>query len=456
MKRFAESYLAEWKNRADRKPLILRGARQVGKTYLVEKFAQENYASYLRIDLEKNTDLHALFKTKNPVQILEEVSILYKVDFMKDRSLLFLDEIQACPEAIANLKYFKEECSWLHVIAAGSLLDFVLQDFPYSMPVGRVEFMYLFPLCFEEFLLAFGEERLLNYLKNFHLGQEVSQSLHQQLKECLRKYFFVGGMPEAVGSYLKSDSPLAISRIQNSILTAMENDFSKYTRRVQPDHLRLILNHIPRHLGQKIRYVNLSREVRSASLKQALHWMDASRIIRFVVHSHANGLPLGAEVLEDKFKAIFLDIGLCNQICGLGALSLEKFFTVHEGGVAEQFAGQELLCMGLPFEDQKLFYWERAEKNSNAEIDYLFPLQDKIFPLEIKAGKTGTLKSLHVFLAEKKRNVGIRWNLDHPSHASLKTKVRLSHQDIDLSYQLISLPLYMASQTKRILQECLQ
>jgi len=452
MKRFAETYLLEWKNRKRRKPLIIRGARQTGKTYLVEKFAGAHFEKFVKVDFEFDVAAHSIFQSKDPTLITNELSLYFDTDIVAQRTLLFLDEIQACPEAIAALRYFYEKMPDLHVIAAGSLLDFALRDFPYAMPVGRIEFMYLNPITFEEFLWA-TTPRLLEYIGQWSLKDQISTALDCKLKGSLRNFFFTGGMPEAVASYARDQNFIEVQRILGAILTTMQNDFAKYGSRKQQIYLQKVMHYVAVNIGRKVKYVNIDRNVRSGFLKEAFHLLAMSKVVHPVTRSDGNGLPLGAETSAMAFKPIFLDVGLVNSLCGLKLLNPEALITIHEGGLAEQFIGQELLNLEPFFQDTRLYFWNREEKNSNAELDYLLSHQNSVIPVEVKAGKTGTLKSLHLFLYAKALQFGLRFNMDRPSLGNFSTKVRLKNHDGHLEYTLLSLPLYLVGQTNRILGE---
>ncbi len=454
MKRAAEKYLGEWKTRQDRKPLILRGARQTGKTYIVDKFGQNHFENLIKIDFEFDPSMQSIFATRDPQTITNEISLYYDIDIIPGQTLLFLDEIQACPEAIAALRYFYEKMPSLHVIAAGSLLDFALRDFRYSMPVGRIEFLYIFPLSFDEFLLS-ENPRLHDFINNWHYGIEISDAIHQKLAGLLRDFFFTGGMPEAVASWIKNKNVMEVLRIQSAILTTMQNDFAKYGSRKYQSILQKVLYFIPRHIGKKVKYVSVDRNLRSGELKEAFQLLEMSRIIHLVYKTNGNGIPLGAEKNPSIYKPVFLDIGLVNRACRLKLTALDQLITVYEGGLAEQFAGQELLSSGLKFESPNLYYWTREAKNANAEVDYLLSHESTILPVEIKAGKTGSLKSLHIFLYEKQLRYGLRLNMDQPSIGDFKTKVRVKKINDELGYTLISLPLYLAGQITRILEDIL-
>jgi len=454
IKRFAEDYLDNWKNRKGRKPLILRGARQTGKTYLVEKFARKRFKNFLKVDFEFDADIKPIFSNRDPERITNELSLYFGTEVIEGETLLFLDEIQACPSAIAALRYFYEKKPGLHVIAAGSLLDFALRDFEYSMPVGRIEFLYINPVSFNEFILAVNP-KLYDFISHWTFKTEISPAIHNKLAEYLRLFFFFGGMPEAVASWIEKKDFIDIQRIQNSILTTMQNDFAKYESGKQQINLQKIMHHVPRHIGKKLKYVHIDPGLRSYVLKEACNLLAMSSVIHLVYKSNGNGLPLDGELNPNIFKPIFLDIGLVNRICGLKLTDQAQLVTVYEGGLAEQFIGQELLNYGFDFEPPSLYYWTREEKNSNAEIDYLISHGSQILPVEVKAGKTGSLKSLHVFLYEKKLSFGIRFNMELPSKGDFSTGVRLKKREGRAEFTLLSLPLYLVGQLGRILGDVL-
>lgn len=444
MKRIRNADLLDWKNRADHKPLILRGARQVGKTFLVKDFAKNCHLDLVEINLEGSREYHSLFQKQDPELILEQLALIHGRALEPGRTLLFLDEIQACPAAIAGLRFFYEKFPDLHVVAAGSLLDFALRDFVYSMPVGRVEFAYLHPFTFEEFLIGIGETALAAYLKAYALDTKIEEVIHLRLLALLRKYFWVGGMPQAVEACRTSKGPTEILRTQTALVDAFEADFSKYGTRINASHLRRLFQYIPTHIGKKVKYRQIDAEVRSKDLKAALELLEFSRLIHKVKVSSANGLPLGAEEKDAHFKPLFLDIGLMNRLAGWVPAVDEDLTTVHSGALAEQHVGQELRACGPAYESTRLHYWARERRDANAEVDYVWAHQGQIFPIEVKAGKSGSLKSLHVFLQEKKRRLGVRFNSDLPSWGrGLKAGA--------LEYDLISLPLYLAGQLARLL-----
>lgn len=456
MEREITKSLIDWKNRKSRKPLIVRGARQVGKTYIIEKFAEENFLNYLRINLEEQNELCKIFDENDTEKILSEISLYFNIDLIKGKSLLFIDEIQACPKAIVLLRYFYEQIPELHVIAAGSLLDHTLSDIKYSMPVGRIEFLYLYPMSFKEFLNAFGEQKLVQLLEDYIPGDDFSSLIHSKLLDYLRLYSFIGGMPEAVNQYLFDKNFTEIERIQNSIVTSLQYDFAKYGTRTQQKHLANVMKYTANNIGKKVKYVNINREVRSINLKGAFFQLELSRIIHLVHSSNAGAVPLASLAKEDTFKPVFFDIGLANRIGNINLVNIQELITFNEGALAEQFIGQELMTLEKSYLDSKLYYWLREKKNANAEIDYLYQHQNLIFPVEVKAGKSGSLKSLHTYLYGKNLNYGIRFNLDLPNFGNLSTKVNIENSSKKLDYFLISLPLYMCFALPKIVEKIIR
>jgi len=452
MRREIIQHLREWKNRKNRNPLILRGARQVGKTYIIEEFAKTDFKNCLKINLEEKPELKRLFFDNNVNRILTEITILLNEDVNYGNTLFFIDEIQTCPEAIQSLRYFKENIPELHVICAGSLLDHTLNEMKSPMPVGRVEFMYMYPMNFKEFLMAINQQKLISYIEEFNFAKPFSEVIHYQISQHLRFYFFIGGMPAVVKTYAENDKLSEIQRIHNNILTSIQYDFAKYGTRKQQEYLQIVFKYCGRYPGRKIKYSNIDREIRSTFLKDSIKKLELSRLIHTIKHSNASKVPLTEYVKEDVYKTMFLDIGFVNQFNQIDLTELEDLITANEGMLAEQFIAQELLTIYKAYLSPELFYWSREEKSSNAEVDFIFQHKNKIYPIEVKAGKTGTLKSIQVYLYEKKLKNGIRFNMDLPSLGSFKTKVNVSTKNPELSWTLLSLPLYMVSELRRIIE----
>jgi predicted AAA+ superfamily ATPase len=450
MNRKIDDYFLTWKSSRNRKPLMVRGARQVGKTYSIEKFAGQNYRYLLKVNLEQDRNIHSVFESLRPEQIVNELSVLYQIPVEDEHTLLFIDEIQACPRAIAALRYFYEQKPGLHIICAGSLLDHTLNELQYSMPVGRLDYAYMYPLSFSEFLKEAGENGLYGFINGFTVDGDFSLAIHNRILELLRLYFFIGGMPEAVDYYLKTRDLSGIDKIHSALITSIEYDFSKYGTRKQQELLRDVLHYVANNIGKKVKYVNVNRNVPSALLKDALLKLEMSRIIHLVRHTRSSEVPLSRLQDNDVFKPLLFDIGILGHIAGIKLLDIKNLATEFDGAMAEQFVFQELLASGQPYREQRLSYWIREAKNSNAEIDCLHQVGNRVYPVEIKSGKRGTLKSLHVFLAEKNKSTGIRLNADSPSVGNdLTARVNLPGKE-ELTYNLISLPLYLAGRLDQI------
>lgn len=399
MIRNIEHVLINWKNSPLRKPLILRGARQVGKTYSVKQFGQGHFPNQTVIlDLEKRPDFHSLFQLNlDPKRILSELEIAAQIKIEPGKTLLFLDEIQSCPRALMALRYFYEELPMLHVIAAGSLLEFALKDI--SFPVGRVETTSMHPLTFEEFLRALSDSKLADLVLELPQAKtdRLSDFVHQQLLEKLRLYFFMGGMPEAIATYLKTGSLRDAMLVHADLVYSYRQDFSKYTPRVDKVCLDQVLKGTAKKVGQQIKYAQLSRDFTIPTIKKSIELLSWARVIHLIKSTRPEGLPLGAAASMKRFKTILVDLGLMNHLCSMPIneeWSNMGLLSLYEGALAEQFVGQELLSA----QNADLYYWSRAEKSSQAEVDFLIVKDGKIVPVEVKSGASGRLRSLHLFL----------------------------------------------------------
>lgn len=395
MERQITSKLISWKESNGRKPLIVRGARQTGKSFTITEFGNTNFEGTVHIiNFEKRMDWHSIFELNlDAKRIIVDLEILSGKKIIPGIDLLFFDEIQECPKAIASLRYFYEQIPELHVIAAGSLLEFALGNIPF--PVGRVQLMNMYPMNFSEFLNATGNEPAAKLISDF--PKEVSESVHNMLSGELKKYFFVGGMPECVKNYSETKSVNDVFEIQSDLLATFRQDFLKYTPKIDPGCLNAVLNSVPQKIGQQIKYTGLTEGYSNPTIKKAFELLETARIFRKVKAASPAGLPLGASANDKKFKALLLDVGLLGSFHGVSR-SLEysktELLSFFHGALAEQFIGQEILSAT----DSDLFYWSREAKSSNAETDYLVEKQGKIVPIEVKSGKGGSLKSLHLLL----------------------------------------------------------
>ncbi len=452
MKRAGLSYLAQWKDKKTRKPLVIRGARQVGKSYMVRQFAQMYALDLLEINLEMNDDYIACFQSKDPNLIITLLELKSSHKIIPSKTLIFLDEIQAAPQILATLRYFYEILPQLHIIAAGSLLEFILEEHSFSMPVGRIEYMHLGPLKFKEFLEGIGKGQFGKFIEEYHSSTQLPIVIHDELMQLFKLYLAIGGMPEAIQVYKDTSSLLEVDMIKQSILSSYRDDFSKYGHRFKHSRMQKVFQKLPFQIGQKLKYVNLDPNEKSADLKKSLHLLELARIYYPVYHTAANGIPLRAQTNEKMQKPLFLDVGLLTKACGMSYADFQaadEVTLVNSGAVCEQFIGQQLLYAKPYHEEPELFYWCREKRQSSAEIDYILNYGSKIIPVEIKAGKTGTLKSLHVFIKEKKLDYGVRFNADIPSCCDIP----ISLPNTIGKFRLLSLPLYMVEELPRMVNQ---
>jgi predicted AAA+ superfamily ATPase len=428
-KRRLEKDLLAWKQRAGHLPLLLRGARQVGKTSLVRTFAQRHYRQMVEINLEERPELAGCFDTLNPQEILQKISAYTQQPIIPGETLLFIDEIQQVPQAIQAMRYFKEKVPVLDVIGAGSLLELTLNQVSFQLPVGRVEFLYLKPLSFEEFLWALGAEPLWQAITESSLIKPLAPVLHQRAMDYVRDYFIVGGMPAAVVKYQEAKDYKEVQRIQQHLWLTYRGDFAKYGERISLAALHSIFDKMPLLVGQQTKYSKIHPEMRAAVLKEAVQLLTQAGVIYSIYATTAGGIPLNALLNEKKYKLLFLDVGLIVARTQLSAQVLMQpdIHLVNEGVLCEQFVGQELLAYQPPHVPAELFCWSREQKNSQAEVDFVMASDHQIVPIEVKAGASGWLKSLKLLMQEKQLPLGIR----------------VSDQPLLKSGDLLSVPFYM-------------
>lgn len=446
MQRKQLNLLKNWLASAGRKPLIIRGARQVGKSTLVRLFAEQHALPLAEVNLEKYPALDAAFKAKDPRKILNQIEALPGMKSVAANSILFLDEIQATPDAIPALRYFYEDMSELPVISAGSLLEFVLSDHTFSMPVGRIQYLHMGPMTFTEFLAALGEDKLKSEIESFALGKEIGPVVHQRLLELLRSYYFVGGMPEAVAVFAKDRRFKDVNPVHNSIVDTYREDLQKYGASRNLARMLSVFNFAARNVGVKIKYSNVSRDDQSVTIKRDIEVLCMARVISKVIHTNASGLPLQADLDEKAYKLLFLDVGLMNAICGLGWNTISKMDDIqliNEGAIAEQFIGQHLQDLLADSPNRELTYWLREGRTANAEVDYVIALEGRIVPIEVKAGNRGTLRSLHQFMGDKSPPLAVRFDSNPPSTQIVDAVIQKSRVATRIQYKLISLPLYL-------------
>ncbi|WP_457551303.1 ATP-binding protein [Desulfobacula sp.] len=393
MKRWAEKQVLSWKTASRRKPLIVRGARQVGKTWLVENILAGQFEIFIKIDLEKRRDLHVHFAgSLEPKTILSYLELAVG-RIIPGKTLLFFDEIQACPRAIMALRYFYEQMPELHVVAAGSMLEFAFDKI--SIPVGRVQYLHMHPMTFYEYLLAMDKESMAQYV--LISPAEVDKPIQQMILNELRSYFFVGGMPECIKTYRNTGSMVEAFQAQSEILDSYRDDFFKYMPRIDPICLDAVFLNVAKSIGEQLKYTRLNEGHSGQTNRKAFDLLARAKVIHKISACNPSGLPLGATANHKKFKASFLDIGLLQRLCQVPVeleLQQENLLAMYRGKLAKQFIAQELIA----WHDSNLFYWSRDARGSNAEVDYLIVCKGKIYPIEVKSGAGGSLKSLHLML----------------------------------------------------------
>lgn len=462
IKRQELDYLSTWLNQTGRKPLVIRGARQVGKSTLVRELAKSENAPLFTANLERNPELCAAFERGEPRRVLATLELLTGRSIEPGKTLLFIDEIQASPDALAALRYFHEEMPNLRVVAAGSLMEIAFADTRFTMPVGRVEYMHLGPMTFEDFVAAVGGAKLAAHLREVspaELESAFPEAVHRKCLELLARYWVVGGLPEAVASYagFAADDASALShvhRVQQSIVATYRDDFAKYSHGGARDRTRMVFDALPGMVGRKFKYSQVSRDHRAGELADALSRLCMARVAYRVAHSAANGPPLAAEANPRSFKCLYLDVGLMCSALGLNLLDLGgmDMTLVNGGALAEQFVGQQLLFGDAPYVTPELHHWAREAPGASAEVDYIAAVGKVVVPIEVKAGTSGSLRSLHRFLQEKRRDFALRFNADRPS--LLQDRKKLA-DGTPVNYRLLSLPLYLAGQSRRLIAECL-
>lgn len=402
-KRQIDNELLLWKESPLRKPLLIRGARQVGKSSAVQTLGK-TFRYYVEINLEKQPSLKALFTEDVDVhKTCERLSAAVSTPIIPSQTLLFIDEIQNCKPAIMSLRYFKENYPELHVIAAGSLLEFTLNEIP-SFAVGRIRSLYMYPFSFDEFLTAQGLDLQLEAKRKATADEPLFEALHRLLCDQLRTFFLVGGMPEAVSNWIEKHDHISVQRIHRDILDTYQDDFAKYKKRVSPDLLRQVLKSVALQAGSKFVVSQVATGMSAYKVKEALRLLGLAGLAIPVTRSDANGLPLGAEADTSYQKYLFLDIGLMLTLLSTPATDIlltDDTDIINKGSVSEVFAGLELVKYSDCFQKPELYFWLNKSKNANAEVDYLLPRAGKVLPVEVKAGTKGSMQSLYLFMAKK-------------------------------------------------------
>lgn len=410
MNRLIDTQLNNWKSDDKRKVLLLRGARQVGKTYSIRELGK-GFRYFLEVNFESDREIHQFFTGDlNPTEICNNLSVYYNIPIIDGETLLFFDEIQACVPAISSLRFFFEKRPKLHLVAAGSLLEFALSELP-SFGLGRIDSLYMYPLSFDEFLLAHHEEELYRLKQNSNPEKPLKNVFHNKFLLYLKKFMLTGGLPEVVSTYIETGDLLKSQKVLDSLINGLDDDFAKYKKRIPVSRIREVFESVVQQSGNKFMYSKIVSSSNQQQLMEVLNLLEMAGLVFKVTHTAANGLPLGAQVNKKKFKVLIYDHGVFQRILGLDLsrkLLTEDFSVINKGAIAEQFVGLEIIKYRSVNAKQNLFYWHREKRGSNAEVDYLIQNGNKIVPLEVKSSTQGKMQSLHLFLKEKNINTGIR------------------------------------------------
>lgn len=448
LRRNIDVELLKWKESSRRKPLLVRGARQVGKSWAIRHLG-ETFKNYLEINLEKEKDLCRLFEEISDVRELSQrLGAVHNVHIVPGDTLLFIDEIQNCPAALKSLWFFKENYPDLHVVAAGSLLEFALNEMP-SYGVGRIRSVFMYPMSFREFLMARGKDMWIKEIATADWYHPIEDSLHSRLVSEFRSFLMVGGMPASVSAWVETQDYSACQDEQNDIQQSYFDDFAKYAKKVDPQLLRNTLAAVVRQSGKKFVYSKVDGGYKTEEVKKALRLLRDAGIIIPVQMSAANGLPLGAQVNPKFTRYDYLDTGLLLRVLAMNydddreltrlILAGEAPELVNKGIVAELTAGLELIKSSNPQSKYELFYWENLERNATSEIEYVIAKNAKCLPIEVKAGTSGKMKSLRFFMNKKDLATGIRSSLENFGLLEIPDTDKTGHQ---VSRTIGILPLY--------------
>lgn len=421
-KRLIDKYLSEWASRDTHKPLLLRGARQVGKSTAVQELSKK-FDSFVEINFEKQPEYKVLFKDDLDVKrIVPQIAAMHGTSIRQGKTLLFLDEIQECPQAIMALRFFKEDLPELHVIAAGSLLEFALKELP-TFGVGRIHSMFMYPMTFDEFLEANGQRLLIEARNQASIESPLPEPLHEKLVAFLRTYMLVGGMPEVVKTWVEYHDYVRCQEVQDDIVVTYEDDFSKYKKNVSPILLRQTLRSAAVQATKKFVYSKVGPGYKTSEVKKAVEMLVLAGILHPVTHTDANGLPLGSEEDTSYQKMLLLDTGLSLRLLNMSLGDISELTTqiltasaadlTNKGPMAEHVAGLEMLHHMSPNIRHNLYYWVRHARNSQAEVDYISSYLQVVVPVEVKADTQGGMKSLWSFMRDKKLHYAIRCSMEN-------------------------------------------
>ena len=434
MKRFILNELIKWKESKYRKPLILKGARQIGKTYILKQFGQENYEGVAYFNFDHDEDSYNLFSnTKDPKRILEQLSFIYGKAILPEKTLIIFDEIQECPNALNSLKYFQEEANEYHIVCAGSLLGIRLSHT--SFPVGKVEFLNMYPITFSEFLIADNCSNLVEYMKSIENIENIPDIFFNQLEEKLKAYFIIGGMPEAVNVWVNEKDIELVNNIQENILKAYESDFSKHTQNSEANKISLIWNSIPSQLAKenkKFLYQTIKEGARAREYENALNWLNDANLIYKIYNVTKTDFPLKAYNDLSSFKIYMNDVGLLRRMANLDSRIVvegDKLFEEFKGAFTENYVANMLNTI---FDTTpNYFTFDRHE------IDFVIQYENKIIPIEVKANKSTNTISLTRYNERFNNDISIRFSMNN----------------LKKDGKIINIPLFLIEYFQKLLQK---
>ncbi len=436
MKRTIDSYLNTWRFELNRKVLLVRGARQVGKTYSIRSFAKA-FDYFLEVNLEEHPEVHTFFSgALDPSEICEKLKAFFNIPIEPGKTLLFFDEIQACPLALKSLRFFYEKMPELHVVAAGSLLEIALAKIP-SFGVGRISSVLVYPMSFREFLTALGKDSLFHLAEKASFKVPLDETIHNKLLELLRVFFMIGGMPAVVQSYIQTHDLRQCQKVIDDLINTLQDDFVKYRSHFPVEQIQEVFHSIAYQTGKKFVYSHVTGTGSHYMYKTALDLLVQAGLAHKTFHTAAHGIPLGGQINPKRFKAFLFDIGIHQRLLGLDISDLllaDAFKLINEGSLAELFVGLELAASGPVSSRAQLFYWHRENQNANAEVDFVVQRGRDIIPIEVKSNTRGSMHSMKQFL------------LEHPECKGL----RLSQENISHFGRIYVIPIYMAETNKEL------
>jgi predicted AAA+ superfamily ATPase len=407
--------LLDWAKSPDHKTLLLRGARQVGKSSAIRQLGK-TFKYFIEVNFDEEEEIKKLFEQSlSPQEICQRLSFYYQTPIIAGETLLFLDEIQQCKPALSKLRYFYEKYPELHVVAAGSLLEFAIEEMP-SIGVGRERSIFMYPFSFEEFLIATGNVMLVEAYRTSLPLKPLFEPVHNKIVNLLQVFLIIGGMPEVVSEYVKSKDILQCQQVLNDLVITFRDDFSKYKKKIPALRIAEVFESVARQSEGKFIYEKAAVALNNAQVKQALELLIMAGLVHPVTHTAANGIPLGAEINPKYRRMIFCDTGLYQRVLGLDTTHLllsDDFKIVNRGAIAEIFVGLELLKSASCYDPKQLYCWAKEKTKGNAQVDYLIQVGERIYPIEVKSGSQGAMQSLRVFINEKKLTKGIRTSLEN-------------------------------------------